>query len=163
MAKTVLWVSLTKARGAKADRREPGSCVSQVFNSKLGCFVVQDEWDSVHTHPHLKLRNGPKFCPASLSLFMTKVVFKLSILLFFKVIVKAITISSDSIITTKHRRFGIGYNLDIYFPIWSDPIPDTDDLIPRQWSTGKSQLGTGSSRRVISVVIYNWNHTAKWF
>jgi hypothetical protein len=30
--------------------------------------------------------------------------------------------------------------------IGSDPIPDTDDPIPIQWSTGKSLLGTGLSR-----------------
>jgi hypothetical protein len=83
MAKTVLWVSLTKARGAKADMMDSKSCLARIFNSKLGRFVVQDVLDSVHTHPHLKLRKGSKFCPASLSLFMTNVVFKLSILLFF--------------------------------------------------------------------------------
>jgi hypothetical protein len=54
MAKTVLWVSLTKVRVAKPDIMDSNSCLGRIFNSKLGCFVVQDELDSVHTHPHLK-------------------------------------------------------------------------------------------------------------
>jgi hypothetical protein len=46
---------------------------------------------------------------------------------------------------SKHWRFEIGWTLDICFPIWSELIPDNDDPIPRQWSTGKSLLGTRSS------------------
>jgi hypothetical protein len=43
-------------------------------------------------------------------------------------------------------RFGIGYILDIFFLIWPDSIPNTDDPIPRLWSIRKSPLRTRSPR-----------------
>ncbi len=55
---------------AKADGREPKSCLSRVFNFKLGCFVMCTIPWPIQAWPSLEWKTRPKFSPVSLSLSM---------------------------------------------------------------------------------------------
>jgi hypothetical protein len=80
---------------AKANGREPKSCLGWVFNFKLGYFVMHAITRHIQACPILELKTQPRFCLVSLSLSMfvsTFVVinetnicftFKLNIKLFF--------------------------------------------------------------------------------
>jgi hypothetical protein len=46
----------------------PKSCLGQVFNFKLDSFADMNELYGANAKPYLKLKLGPRFCPASLSL-----------------------------------------------------------------------------------------------
>ena len=50
--------------------REPKSCLGQVFNFKLGCFVMCTIAWSTQAQPSLMLKTQPRFCPVSLTLSM---------------------------------------------------------------------------------------------
>jgi hypothetical protein len=58
----------------KANRREPKSGLGQVFNFKLGHFVMKAIAQYIQTLSRLELKTWPKFCPFSLSLFMAYVI-----------------------------------------------------------------------------------------
>jgi hypothetical protein len=55
---------------AKANGREPKSCLRQVFNYKLGCFGDMHILNCVGTCPHLELKTWPRFRPVGYSLSM---------------------------------------------------------------------------------------------
>jgi len=38
----------------KANRRDPLSCLGQVFNSKLGCFSYECELHGIDKHAHIQ-------------------------------------------------------------------------------------------------------------
>ena len=46
------------AGSAKANRREPKSCLGRVFKYKLGCFDDVHVFIYVDAQPHLKLKQG---------------------------------------------------------------------------------------------------------
>ncbi len=68
-------------RSAEANRREPESCLGQVFNFKLGCFVISVIAWHTTARPRLELKTQHRFCPVSLS-FSMLFVFKIIRLLF---------------------------------------------------------------------------------
>ncbi len=53
---------------AKANGREPKSCLCQVFNFKLGCFVMYATARHIQPRPSLELKTRPRFRPVSSSL-----------------------------------------------------------------------------------------------
>jgi hypothetical protein len=61
---------LADAGSAKANGRETKSFLVQVFNSKLGCFVMCTTAWPIQTQPSLEWKTRPRFCPVSLSLSM---------------------------------------------------------------------------------------------
>jgi hypothetical protein len=50
---------------AKANGREPKTCLGQVFNYKLGCFDDLHVLIYVGAHPYLKLKTWLRFSPVS--------------------------------------------------------------------------------------------------
>jgi hypothetical protein len=52
----------------KENGSEPKSCLGRVFNFKLDSFADMNELYGANAKPCLKLKLGPRFCPASLSL-----------------------------------------------------------------------------------------------
>jgi len=64
--------SLLKPGSAKANGREPTTCLGRVFNYKLGCFESVHAFTYVDTHPHLELKTRPRFSPVSLCLSLLK-------------------------------------------------------------------------------------------
>ncbi len=73
---TIFWLHLKAevirvlAGGAKANGREPKGCWGQVFNFKLGHFVIHAIAWYIQAHPTLELKTRQRFCPVSLSLSM---------------------------------------------------------------------------------------------
>jgi hypothetical protein len=65
-------ISLQKLRGAKANGREPKSCMGGVFHFKLGCLDMCTIAWPVQVQTSLEWKTRPKFCPVSLSLSMQK-------------------------------------------------------------------------------------------
>ncbi len=61
---------LPDAGSAKANGREMKmkSCLGQVFNFKLGCFVMCTIAWPIQTRPSLEWKTWPRFRPVSLSL-----------------------------------------------------------------------------------------------
>ncbi len=55
---------------AKANRREPKSCLGRVSNVKSGCFVICTIAWPIKARPSLELKTRPRFCLVSLSLSM---------------------------------------------------------------------------------------------
>ncbi len=62
--------SMIVAGSMKANGREPKSCLDQVFNFKIGCFVVCTIAWPIQARPSLEFKTRPRFNPVSLSLFM---------------------------------------------------------------------------------------------
>jgi hypothetical protein len=62
----------TWAGSAKANGREPKSCLGRVFNFKLDCFVVYNCMAYIQVLPSLQWKTRPRFRPVSLSLSMTR-------------------------------------------------------------------------------------------
>ncbi len=58
---------------AKANGREPKSCLGRVFNFKFGCFVMCTVACPIQARPSLELKTRPRFRPVSLSLTMTTI------------------------------------------------------------------------------------------
>jgi hypothetical protein len=56
----------------KANGREPKSCLGQVFNFKLDCFVTYAIERHIQAHPSLELNTLPWFRPVSWSLSMSE-------------------------------------------------------------------------------------------
>ncbi len=50
-----------KAGSAKANGRDPKSCLGRVYNFKASCFV----YCIAHMHPLLELKTCPRFCPVN--------------------------------------------------------------------------------------------------
>ncbi len=50
---------------AKANRREPKTCLGRVFSYKLGCFNNVHVFIHVDVRPHLWLKTRPRFSPVS--------------------------------------------------------------------------------------------------
>jgi hypothetical protein len=65
----------TTAGSMKANGREPKSCLGQVFNLKLGCFVMCTIAWSIQVQPSLQWKTRHRFCPVSLSLSTTTAIF----------------------------------------------------------------------------------------
>jgi hypothetical protein len=42
-----------------SNNEEPKSCFGQVFNFKIGCFVVKRVLHGIHTCPYLELKTQP--------------------------------------------------------------------------------------------------------
>jgi hypothetical protein len=53
------------AGSAKANGREPKTCLGRVFNNKLGCFDDAHVPVYVDARPHLYLKTRPMFSPVS--------------------------------------------------------------------------------------------------
>ncbi len=53
------------AGSVKANGRELITCLGRVFNYKLGCFDNEHAYIYVDKHPHLELKNRPRFSPVS--------------------------------------------------------------------------------------------------
>jgi hypothetical protein len=49
----------------KANGREPKSCLSRVFNFKLGCIVMYTIAQHIQARPSLELKTRPRFRPLS--------------------------------------------------------------------------------------------------
>ncbi len=64
-------VLLLALGSAKANGREPKSCLGRVFNFKLGCFVMCVIAWPTQAQLSLELKTWPRFRPVSLSLSMT--------------------------------------------------------------------------------------------
>jgi hypothetical protein len=45
--------SIDRSGNLKAKGRKPKSCLGQVFNFKLGCFVLQCNWKGMHKQAHI--------------------------------------------------------------------------------------------------------------
>ncbi len=59
----------------KANEGKPKSCLGQVFHFKLGSFALLAELHGADARPYIKLKTRPRFCPASLSLYVCSVTF----------------------------------------------------------------------------------------
>jgi hypothetical protein len=55
------------AWSAKANVREPKSCLGRVFHLRLGSFADMKKVQVAHARPSVKLKTLPRFCPPSLS------------------------------------------------------------------------------------------------
>ncbi len=70
--KTELLVPYIRVGSAISNRREPRSCLDQVFNSKLGHVGILHGKSMAYIQSLRHLKTLPRFCPVSLSLFMTR-------------------------------------------------------------------------------------------
>jgi hypothetical protein len=70
-----LYLSYAQTGSAKANGREPKSCLGRVFNFMLGCFVMCTIAWPIQVRPSLKWKTRPRFCPVSLSLSMAQIIF----------------------------------------------------------------------------------------
>jgi hypothetical protein len=70
-----LYLSYAQTGSAKAIGREPKSCLGQVFNFKLGCFVRCTIAWPIQVRPSLQWKTRPRFRPVSLSLSMAQIIF----------------------------------------------------------------------------------------
>ncbi len=62
----VVWGQVFDFTGsAKANRREPKTCLGRVFNYKLDCFNDVHVLIYVDAHPHFYLKTQPRFSPVS--------------------------------------------------------------------------------------------------
>jgi hypothetical protein len=53
------------SRSAKANGRDPISCLGRVFNFKLDCFVMCAIERHIQAHPSLELKTRARFHPVS--------------------------------------------------------------------------------------------------
>jgi len=68
--RVISYKNLYEVGSAKANGREPKSYLNQVFNFKLGCFVMCTIWMAIQACPSLQLKSWPRCRPFSLSLSM---------------------------------------------------------------------------------------------
>ena len=61
-----------KPGSVKANGKEPKSFLGQVFNFKLGCFVMYTIVWPIQARQSLEFKTQPMFCPVSSSLSMLK-------------------------------------------------------------------------------------------
>jgi len=59
---------------AEAIRRGPKSCLGQVINFKLGCFVIHSIAQNTQARPSLELNTRTRFCSDSLSLLHKSII-----------------------------------------------------------------------------------------
>ncbi len=59
---TSFFVLFKKDMNAKPTRRKPKSCFRQVFNFKLGCFIIMQFMHFLNARPHPELNSLPRFC-----------------------------------------------------------------------------------------------------
>ncbi len=73
LLKKYIYISCASSGSAKANGREPETCLGRVFNYKLGCFNDVHVLIYVYACPYLQLKTRPRLSPVSYSLSMRQI------------------------------------------------------------------------------------------